>query len=186
MRTPATALRGPAQRGPLSDSAVVGVIREKWIALGGMRFPGPPLDVERVTEDGVGRRQRFARADILWHPRTGAFSLYGEIREKWSTLGGPGWGYPTTDESGTPDRIGRYNHFAFRGVVDRSIYWTRRTGAVSVAGDIRRLWAEQGWEQGRLGYPLSEEGDMRNGRRGQRFDGGTISWDGREWSAGSP
>ena len=39
-------------------------------------------------------------------------------------------GYPTTDESGTPDHIGRYNHFAGSG--GGSIYWTRTTGAHAV------------------------------------------------------
>ena len=41
------------------------------------------------------------------------FQVYGEIGKKYQRLGGPaGWlGQPLNDETGTPDGVGRYNHF---------------------------------------------------------------------------
>ena len=40
--------------------------------------------------------------------------------------------YPVTDETGTPDGVGRFNHFE-----GGSIYWTPGTGAKEVHGAIR-------------------------------------------------
>ena len=45
-------------------------------------------------------------------------------------------GYPLTDETATPDGVGRYNHFQ-----GGSIYWTPATGAHEVHGAIRGQWA---------------------------------------------
>ena len=56
-----------------------------------------------------------------------------------------GLGYPVTDESGTPDHVGRFNHFE-----GGSIYWTPQTGAHEVHGAIRALWASLGWERSGL------------------------------------
>ena len=41
-------------------------------------------------------------------------------------------GFPTTDEKGSPDGVGRYNHFSGSG--GSSIYWSPTTGAHSVHG----------------------------------------------------
>src|SRR5674536_378828 len=54
---------------------------------------------------------------------------------------------------GTPDGVGRYNHFSKGG----SIYWTAATGAHEVHGNIRAEWAATGWETGPTGYPVTDE-----------------------------
>ncbi|MDL9980029.1 LGFP repeat-containing protein [Microbacterium sp. ASV49] len=95
----------------------------------------------------------------------GAFEVHGEIGVHYRALGGSGsvLGYPTTDETGTPDGIGRYNHFQAG-----SIYWTPGTGAHEVHGLIRSFWAAAGWERNAaLGYPVSDEliPDRRIGHR---------------------
>jgi uncharacterized protein with LGFP repeats len=82
-------------------------------------------------------------------------------------------GYPVTDETGTPDGIGRYNHFT--GGAGASIYWTPATGAWSVHGGIRGRWAAQGWERGPLGYPVSDEYAVPGGRRSD-FQRGSLVW----------
>jgi len=91
------------------------------------------------------------------------------------SLGGvnSGLGYPVTDESGTPDGIGRYTHFQ-----GGSIYWSPSTGAHEVHGAIRDRWAQLGWEQSYLGYPISDEepSSHPNCTRQSRFQGGTIFW----------
>lgn len=80
-------------------------------------------------------------------------------------------GYPVTDETGTPDGVGRFNHFSYGA----SIYWTPGTGAWSVHGVIRDRWAALGWERGRLGYPVSDEFAINGGRR-SNFQGGYITY----------
>ncbi len=101
--------------------------------------------------------------------------MHGAIRAKWASMG---WersllGYPVTDETGTPDGVGRFNHFAQSG----SIYWTPSTGAQSVHGAIRAKWASMGWERSCLGYPVSDEFAIPGGRQ-SNFQHGvmTYSW----------
>jgi len=100
--------------------------------------------------------------------------VHGLIREKWASLG---WetsflGYPLTDETTTPDGIGRFNHFQ-----GGSIYWTPNTGAWEVHGLIRDRWAQLGWETSCLGYPISDEEPASGGwERQSRFEHGIILW----------
>jgi len=103
-----------------------------------------------------------------------AFEVYGEIGKKWNQLGGQtGFlGAPLNDETGTPDGVGRYNHFQ-----NGSIYWTPQTGAHEVHGQIRDKWASMGWERSDLGYPITDELAVGDGRgRYSNFQGGTIFW----------
>jgi hypothetical protein len=100
--------------------------------------------------------------------------VYGVIGEKYRQLGGSSsfLGCPLTDELGTPDGIGRYNHFE-----GGSIYWTPQTGAHAVWGAIRERWASMGWENSELKYPLSEEIVLSDGvGRYAEFQGGRIYW----------
>jgi uncharacterized protein with LGFP repeats len=82
--------------------------------------------------------------------------------------------YLVTDETGTPDGVGRFNHFANNG----SIYWTPSTGAWSIHGDIRAKWASLGWERTCLGYPVSDEFAISGGRQ-SNLQHGFITWDAR-------
>ena len=161
---------------------VCGPILAKYQALGGpSSFLGYPTTDELPTPDGTGRFNHFSSTanvndvdgSIYWTPNTGAWSIHGAIRAKWASLG---WersflGYPVTDETGTPDGIGRFNHFSNSG----SIYWTPGTGAWSVHGAIRTKWASMGWERSCLGYPVSDEFAISGGRR-SNFQHGFITW----------
>ncbi|TFV83442.1 hypothetical protein [Blastococcus sp. CT_GayMR16] len=158
---------------------VIGAIRDKWLALGGNSFTGPALDVERPTFDGVGRAQPFRDGVIIsWHPQLGAFEVHGAIGEKWQQMGREQFGYPVTDETTTPDRRGRFNHFRSMQIVGdpvASIYWTPETGAHEVRGAIRSAWERSGFERGPLGYPMSDEfGDAAHRR--SNFEHGFIDW----------
>ncbi|MBV8037114.1 hypothetical protein [Roseateles sp.] len=95
----------------------------------------------------------------------GAFELHGAIREKYLALGAEAsiLGYPRTDETGTPDGRGRFNHFQ-----GGSIYWTAETGAHEVHGLIRDRWSALGGARNpQLGYPIGDEliPDPRVGHR---------------------
>ncbi len=154
--------------------ATVGKIDEKYRALGGCgSFLGKPITAETITPDSVGRYSVFENGSIYWTPDTGAFEVHGVIRDKWKELG---WeagfvGYPITDETPTPDGVGRFN--VFQGA---SIYWSPSTGAHEVHGTIRDKYKEVGWEAGRLGYPTSDEYSVSGGRRSD-FEHGFITWD---------
>jgi uncharacterized protein with LGFP repeats len=104
---------------------VIGAIRDKWLALGGERFTGPALDVERPTFDGIGRKQVFQKGVVIsWHPSLGAHEVHGAIRLAWDGVGSESsrLGYPTSDETGPGTH--RRNNFQ-HGFID----WTPQTGA---------------------------------------------------------
>ena len=154
---------------------VIGDIRIKWLALGGTSsFLGQPLTDELATPDGIGRFNHFQGGSIYWTPTTRAHEVHGTIRDKWASMG---WersflGYPLTDESPTPDGLGRFNHFQ-----GGSIYWTPTTRAHEVHGTIRDKWASMGWERSFLGYPLTDESPTPDGiGRFNHFQGGSIYW----------
>ncbi len=158
---------------------VHGAIRDKWAATGWERGPlGYPVTDEIGLGDGAGRLNHFQTGSIYWTSQTGAHEVHGAIRDKWAALGWQGGflGYPTTDEIGTPDGLGRFNHFQ-----GGSIYWTPGTGAHEVHGLIRQRWSELGWERSYLGYPISDEQDWVNPANGVHgrisfFQFGKIGW----------
>ncbi|TCP67104.1 LGFP repeat-containing protein [Baia soyae] len=156
---------------------IFGAIFGKWASL--VSFLGDTLDVELPTFDNTGRFQQFVWGNVSWHPEIGAFSVRGDISARWMQIGREQYGYPITDELGTPDGRGRFNHFRALHLPDKpesSIYWTPETGAQEIYGGIRVKWAELGWERSPLGYPVSPEEDRPGGGRMQRFEHGTIHW----------
>jgi hypothetical protein len=170
-------LAGPARAEP----AVVGFIKTKYDQLGGRATFGAPVTEQAVVFDGVGLTQRFERGNISYHPAWGAYSVKGAIWARWVSMGGEFYGYPTTDESPTPDGIGRYNHFRVPDREDKSIYWTARTGAHAVFGLFRSTWSSLGWERSYLGYPTTSEFhpvDQFSFFRRQNYDGGWMLYDG--------
>ncbi|HEY6033383.1 MAG TPA: hypothetical protein VIV58_03965 [Kofleriaceae bacterium] len=153
--------------------STVGEIDAKYRALGGCASVlGAPTTAEQGTPDGIGRYSVFEHGSIYWTAQLGAFEVHGQIRDAWAALG---WeagllGYPITDETTTPDTIGRYNVFQ-----NGSIYWTPATGAHEVHGVIRDKYRDVGWEAGELGYPTSDEYAVSTGRRSD-FQHGSIAW----------
>lgn len=156
---------------------VAGRIKFRWGTFaneqGFLKFPTTD---ELVTPDGIGRFNHFQGGSIYWSPATDAWEVHGLIKDRWAKVGweaGP-LGYPTTNELGTPDGRGRFNHFAKGG----SVYWTPTTGAWDVYGAIRTRWAALGWERSYLGYPTSGEFAISGGRR-TNFERGYITWNAR-------
>ncbi len=148
-----------------------GAIRAKWGELGwedgALRYP---TSREMPTRK-PGRFNHFEGGTIHWSRATGAHNTWGAIRDKWATLS---WedgrlGFPATDEFRAKNN-GAGQHFE-----GGSIYWSADTGARVVVGAIREIWASQNWENGRYGYPISDEYDYNNGRA-QDFQGGRIEW----------
>ncbi len=156
---------------------VHGAIRGRYLAFGGPAgYLGFPLTDEATAPSGGGRYNDFERGTIYWSPGTGAHEVHGAIRGRYLELGGPSGvlGFPATDETSTPDGVGRYNHFSGT-IAGSSIYWSPATGAHEVYGGIRAQWAALGWERSRLGYPTSGEYGITGGRRND-FQHGSILW----------
>ncbi|MGH4023878.1 MAG: PKD domain-containing protein, partial [Pseudonocardiaceae bacterium] len=155
---------------------VGGRIFFRWSTLGyEAGFLRYPITDEVATPNGIGRYNHFQGGSIYWSPATDAWEVHGGIRDRWAQTGwenGP-LGFPTTNETATPDGVGRFNHFA--GSVGSSIYWTSRTGAQEVLGAIRARWQALGWERSYLGYPTSGEFAIPGGRR-SNFERGFITW----------
>jgi len=164
---------------PATGARIVrGAILTHYLTLGGPAGrAGLPSTDELATPDGAGRFNHFigsGGASIYWTPAGGALEIQGAIRTLWAATGwerGP-LGYPTTDETTTPDQLGRYNHFTGSG---GSIYWTPGTGAHEVHGAIAARWAALGWERSPLGYPTSNEYTVTGGRA-STFVHGTVTW----------
>lgn len=155
--------------------AVDGIICEKWASLdwerGALGYPTTDTD---FLPDKIGRHCHFQHGCIYWSPETGAHEVHGLIREKWEALG---WeqsflGYPTRDEKGSPDGIGRISNFQHG-----SIYWTPETGAHAVHSTIYKKWGSLNWERGFLGYPIADDKESPDGiGRISTFQHGRIYW----------
>ena len=101
------------------------------------------------------------------------FEIHGDIYKKWVQMGRENYGLPLTDETATPDTVGRYNHFTD----GKSIYWHPTTGAHAIYGGIRALWSSLGWERSELGYPTSDEMNAPDGiGRISYFQQNAIYW----------
>ena len=137
----------------LEYTNAVKAIQSKAVALG----YGAASQSVSVTGVPGGYMGHLDNNDIYVATGGHAFEVHGAIRAKYDALGGAtgALGLPTTDETGTPDGVGRFNHFDHG-----SIYWTPRTGPMTVRGTVRNRWAASGWERGPLGYPVQDQHRM--------------------------
>ncbi|MDQ0258654.1 uncharacterized protein with LGFP repeats/L,D-peptidoglycan transpeptidase YkuD (ErfK/YbiS/YcfS/YnhG family) [Sinomonas atrocyanea] len=148
-----------------------GAIRAEYAAAGWENgFLGYPTTDEVPIRSG-GVYQLYQGGAILWSPASGAHTSGGAIRGAWAATGyenGP-LGYPTTDE--LPIRSGGVYQLYQGG----AMYWSPGTGARASRGGIRAVWAGTGYENGSLGYPVTNE--LCSGSSCiQKFQGGTITW----------
>lgn len=133
-------------------------------------FIGAPISDEFKTPNKAGAGQHFEGGSIYWSPNTGAHEVHGAIKDKWAALG---WensflGFPTSDETATPDGIGRYNFFE-----GGAIYFHPQLGTFAIPKLIIEVWKNEGWEKGKLGYPVGDE-IVKNNNSVQYFEFGAI------------
>ncbi|WP_410583786.1 LGFP repeat-containing protein [Amycolatopsis sp. lyj-108] len=135
---------------------------------------------------------------IYWNPEITPFdepdrahTLYGPIWKKWVSLGRTAWqGQPLTSLAPTPNATGpngagAYVHFGQpteanqldpNSPANASIYYSDQTKEThTVQGSIRQTWRQNGWEQGRFGFPTTDEQPTPTGWT-QTFQHGTITW----------
>lgn len=158
---------------PAIVAPLISKVTKKHQELGGdAGFLGAPTGPEGAAANG-GRFREY-QGGVIYSSDAGTFEVHGAILALWSELGREhGFlGYPLTDETTTPDGVGRFSHFQ-----GGSIYWTPHTGAHEVHGAIRDLWSSMGWERSFLGYPVTNELPTADGSgRFSDFQGGQIAW----------
>lgn len=140
-----------------ADFTVQGAIADKWNQLRGAQgVLGYPTSNELDVTGG--KVSHFQYGDIYWSQGTGAWEMQGAILAKYNQLGANSGslGLPVTDETNTPTKPGKFNHFA-----NGYIYWTPTTGAHNVQGPILDYWALPGpglgYENSRFGFPTSDQ-----------------------------
>ncbi len=148
-----------------------GLIRDKWGDLGwengALKYPTTRETATRKP----GRFNHFEGGSIYWSSANGAHNVWGAVRDKWASYDweNGGLGFPASDEFKVKDGgVGQH----FEG---GSIYWSSQTGAHVVWGAIKNAWASRNWENGRFGFPVSDEFDF-DGGKAQNFQGSTLDW----------
>uniref|UniRef100_UPI00049807FF Ig-like domain-containing protein n=1 Tax=Blastococcus sp. URHD0036 TaxID=1380356 RepID=UPI00049807FF len=129
------------------------LIEEGWDAAGGDgSVLGLPVGFQVNLSSGVW--QRFEGGGVYWSPASGSHGVIAENDDAYTAWGGPTGplGYPVIDEVCGLRADGCFSHFQ-----GGSIYSTPGTGAHVMTTAIRDAWARQGWENGRLGYPVTDE-----------------------------
>ncbi|MCX7749531.1 MAG: hypothetical protein N2645_21950 [Clostridia bacterium] len=151
------------------------LIYAKWTKLGGSTgFLGIPTTNTLLTPNNLGVYNHFQGGSIYRkNTFTEAFAVYGSIRQKWAQLGweNSSLGFPTTDETDTYNKTGRFNHFEGGSVY----YKWGASSAYALLGDIRNLWSWFGWETSQLGFPTTDEYSV-NGKRASHFENGAMYW----------
>ena len=113
----------------------------------------------------------IASADVFHR-----FWIRGPIFDTYVRLGGHGFFGDAVGPEAQLSDGGKAQHFER----DTSIYWKSNvSGGVSrqVGGAIRQRWAQAGWQEGSLGYPVTDENGLpeRFGRY-NHFENGSIYW----------
>ncbi|WP_063019154.1 alpha/beta hydrolase-fold protein [Nocardia niwae] len=159
---------------PDSGAHPVGFFGAGYQAAAGPTGPlGLPTGEERALEDGRGRFQAFQHGSLYWTPQTGVQMVRGAILDEWGKQGferGPA-GYPNAPEIKTPSRDG-----AVQGFENGPFYYSQATGVHRVQGLILGKYAQLGFENSPLGFPVAEEQPLKDLGRYSRFEGGNIYW----------
>ena len=151
-----------------------GGIRKAWKSHGWERSTaGLPTADEKNIQGGT--YQKFQGGSYHWSSKTGAHftKAGGAIQKKWGNLGYEKGilGYPTNEE-----RVLKKNNGSVQSFQGGSVHWSKATGAYATKGAIQKTWGNSGWENGKLGYPTSDERGLKNGGAYQKFQGGSIHW----------
>ncbi|WP_137722744.1 alpha/beta hydrolase-fold protein [Prescottella subtropica] len=151
---------------------VTGAIKDEWSKQGWEGGPlGYPNADQKKIQGGDGVTQGFEAGAMYSSPQTGTNAVQGLIMDKYGALGyEAGWlGLPETSENKIKDN-GRFNRFQ-----NGNIYWSPASGAWSVKnGPIFEAWAAENYENGRLGYPISDQFEIPGGIQ-QNFKHGVIT-----------
>ncbi|WP_448615631.1 S8 family serine peptidase [Modestobacter sp. URMC 112] len=133
---------------------VSGAVAARWAAQGWESGPmGYPLtDTVCGLPDG-GCAQTFQSARVYASASTAARAVWGAIAGHYVAGGAQSGalGYPTTEEI-----CGLRSGGCYQGYQRGTVYWSAASGAHTVSGVVAGRWADQGWEGGPMGYPVTD------------------------------
>ncbi len=157
---------------PQTGAQVVrGAILDEWGRQGYEGGPaGYPIAPEVKTPNRDGAVQAFEHGPFYYNAKTGVHRVQGLILDKFAQMGYENsWlGFPATEEQPLKD-LGRYSRFE-----GGNIYWSPLSGAWAVKnGPLMDAWQVLGYENGKLGYPISDEFPVPGGVQ-QNFQAGYI------------
>lgn len=127
---------------------------------------GAPYGVEEKVANGV--QQRTQRGYMFWSPLTAVTWTRNGFAAEHKRLGGAAGqlGFPLNMEHQVGNHI--VQHFEYG-----TAYYTPRTGAYAVAGDIHDMYQYQGGPNSTIGLPTGIESAVRGGTK-QEFENATI------------
>ncbi|MDG4857137.1 hypothetical protein P8605_03030 [Streptomyces sp. T-3] len=161
---------------PTGPHAVWGVFLKKYGELGYERgqlgFPtsdeaDQSKPVCQVFEHGTLYFNRTTK-DVTVNYDT---AVTGSFAGKWKALGGAEgtYGCPTTSER-KASKGGVFQRFT-----GGNLYWSKTTGPHGVRGPFLTAYGKNGYEGGKLGFPMGDERPNSTGAA-QRFQGGVMVW----------
>lgn len=129
---------------------------------------GAKVRDEVYAADGKSGYQRYELGFVVWSEANGAWVSQGAIRDRWASTGYESGvlGFPKGDEVKTS--TGSYQKYE-----NGYILWSAATGAHTSTWPIRSSFAREGYESGRLGYPVGEVVNTATGSY-QRYQNGFI------------
>ena len=130
--------------------------RDRWASLGWENGAlGYPLTDTRCTLRNGGCFQHFQGGSLYaTGSQARAYVSQGRTRDRWAASG---WengtlGFPTTDTVCGLRDGGCFQHFQ-----SGSVYSSSTTGTRLIGAAVRQRWSTTGWENGRLGYPVTDQ-----------------------------
>ena len=155
--------------------ATRGSVRSLWGVLGYENSSlGYPVTDEICGLSDDGCYQAFLGGKIHYSPSSGTYATWGGIGGKWGSLGYENGklGYPITKEI-----CGLTEGGCYQGFQGGTIHYSPGVGAYAAWGAMRDIWGSFGFENGKLGYPVTNEicGLAKAGCY-QGFQGGTIHY----------
>lgn len=138
---------------------------------------GKPTANEKCGLKNKGCFQNFQKGKIHWTSKTkGQPTFTGAIQNKWKSQK---WergalGYPINAQ-----RNGLKNKGSVQSFEGGAIHYSPETGAHINKGAIQKKWKSLKWENGKLGYPTTDE-FKSGGKIRQNFQGGYITWTSKE------
>lgn len=134
---------------------------------------GSPTANQKCGLKGKGCYQNFQKGKIHWTSKTkGQPTFKGAIQNKWKSQK---WergalGYPVNAQ-----RNGLKSKGSVQSFQGGAVHYSPKTGAHITKGAIKTKWKSVKWENGKLGYPTTDEYKSGSGVK-QKFQGGYITW----------
>lgn len=164
---------------------VYGLLKKPWWKRLGLTWLSPnrtPIPPEASGRAAIEEEFRLVGAGLLKTPEGEATELQdaagGWYQEYRGFVIGPT--FSTASVRPVPNAgISTCSHpqAPARTPLKSSIYWSRKTGAHLVMGEIREFWLKEGGPKGTLGYPITDEQSTPDGLgRMSEFEHGQIWW----------